>query len=95
MFALDLIHINHLHILMISIIYFQSLIDICLAYSNKWRFNSAIAKSKCMISGANFFCRQPLLYMGSQHMEISTESDVLGIIFTKDGKIEKHVHKII
>ena len=37
----------------------QSLIDICLAYSKKWRFNFGIAKSKCMISGADLFCRQP------------------------------------
>ena len=73
----------------------QSLIDICFAYSNKWRFNFGIAKSKCMISGADLFCRQPSWYLGSQRMEISTELDVLGIIFTNNGKSEKHVHKII
>ena len=28
-------------------------------------------------------------------MDNSTELDVLGIIFTNDGKSEKHVHKII
>ena len=48
-----------------------------------------------MISGADLFCRQPSWYLGSQRMEISTELDVLGIIFTNDGKSEKHVHKRI
>ena len=73
----------------------QSLIDICLAYSKKWRFNFGIAKSKCMISGADLFCRQPSWYLGSQRMEISTELDVLGIIFDNDGESEKHVNKRI
>ena len=48
-----------------------------------------------MISGADLFCRQPSWYLGSQRMEISTELDVLGIIFTNDGKSEKHVNKRI
>ena len=48
-----------------------------------------------MISGADLFCRKPSWYLGSQRMEISTELDVLGIIFTNDGKSEKHVHKRI
>ena len=70
----------------------HSLIDICLAYSKKWRFNFGIAKSKCMISGADLFCRQPSWYLGYQRMENSTELDVLGIIFTNNGKSEKHVN---
>ena len=64
----------------------QPLIAICLEYSNKWRFDFGIAKSKCMISGADLFCRQPSWYLGFQRMETSTELDVLGIIFTNDGK---------
>ena len=58
-------------------------------------FNFGIAKSKCMISGANLFCRQPSWHLGSQRMDDSTELYVLGIIFTNDGKSEKHVHKRI
>ena len=71
----------------------QTLINICLAYSNKWRVNFGIVKSKCMISGADLFCRKPSWYLGSQRMGISTELDVLCIIFTNDGKSEKHVIK--
>ena len=48
-----------------------------------------------MIFGADLFCRQPSWYLGSQRMEISTKLDVLGIIFTNDGKSGKHVHKRI
>ena len=73
----------------------QSLIDICLAYSKKWQFNFGIAKSKCMISGADLLCRQPSWYLGSQRMDNSTEINVLGIIFTDGGKSEKHVNKRI
>ena len=61
----------------------QSLIDSCLAYSKKWRFNFGIAKFKCMISGADLFCRQPSWYLGSQRMENSIELDVLGIIYQR------------
>ena len=94
-------YMNHLHMLVMSIYLvpqlggLQSLIDICLAYSKKWLFNFGIAKSKCMISGANLFCCQPSWHLGSQRMHNSSELDVLCIIFFNDGNSEKHVHKRI
>ena len=41
------------------------------------------------------FCRQPSWYLSSQRMKNSTELDVLGFIFTNDGKSKNHVNKRI
>ena len=37
----------------------QGLIDICIEYAVKWRFNFGISKSKCMVAGHSLFKAEP------------------------------------
>ena len=70
----------------------QKLIDKCYLYSNKWRFNFGIKKTKCMVFGKNKFSKYPEWFLGSQRICVSESLEILGTVFTGDYKHDDHVN---
>ena len=70
----------------------QNLIDKCYMYSNKWRFNFGIKKTKCMVIGKSKFSKYPEWYLGSQRICVSESLEILGTVFTGDYKHDDHVN---
>ena len=73
----------------------QHLINICVQYSVRWRFNLNQEKSKCMIVGKSPFIYEPHWYMDSNELCIVDKLEILGNIFNSKGSGVDHVNKRI
>lgn len=73
----------------------QSLISYCAAYSQKWRFNYNITKSKCMTSGPKLLKEDPVFYLNNHPLENVESLEILGCSFTSQSKASTHVDKRI
>ena len=62
----------------------QELINICMEYSQLWRFNFGISKSKCMVARKNSKCfvTDPVWNLGSTPMDTVSSLDILGVHLT-------------
>ena len=72
----------------------QELINICMEYSQLWRFNFGISKSKCMVAGKNSKCfvTDPVWHLGSTPMDTVSSLDILGVTFNSTHKYDNHVN---
>ena len=73
----------------------QKLIDICYDYSKKWRFNFGIKKTKCMIVGKSIIQREPEWYLGHSQILVDNKLEILGTVFSCDGKYNEHINSRI
>ena len=75
----------------------QLLINICVQYSVRWRFNFNQEKSKCMIVGKSPFIYEPHWHMDSNELCCVDQLEILGTcnIFNSKGSGADHVNKRI
>ena len=73
----------------------QSLIDICVAYSRRWRFKFGIAKSKCMVTGAYPFSQNPRWRLGDEYLCNVDKLDILGNTNNCSGNSSSHIENRI
>ncbi len=73
----------------------QKLIDICVQYSLRWRFNFNQKKSKCMIVGKCPFICEPHWYMKDNELCNVDKLEILGNIFNTNGSCIDHVNNRI
>ena len=69
----------------------QTLLDICAAYSEKWRFNFGILKTKCIVIGKSMFQMTPTFMLNDNAVEQVDSINVLGVPYDSDLKYQKHV----
>ena len=67
------------------------MIDICVKYSNAWRFKFGINTTKCLTIGNNVFLCEPHWSLGHVTIENTDILNILGTVFSNDGKSVKHV----
>ena len=68
----------------------QLLIDRCMDYSMRWRFNFGIKKSNCMVHGKDLLTSSPEWFLGDIKLPVTEVQETLGTTFSKDGFV-KHV----
>ena len=73
----------------------QNLIDICVAYSRRWRFKFGIAKSKCMVTGAYPLSQNPRWRLGDEYLCSVDKLDILGNTYNCNGNSSSHVENRI
>lgn len=73
----------------------QSLIDMCVEYSSKWRFEFGIAKTWCTTFGHADFVSNHNWTLGPAVIENSDTIDILGVRFRSDLKSVSHVEQRI
>ena len=69
----------------------QCLVNICYAYSLKWRFKFGENKSLFFIAGNNNVARNPQIVLGTVPLKLVDHIDVLGKVFTSNAKSTKHI----
>ena len=69
----------------------QSLIDICYAYSQRWRFEFGLPKSKCLVVGTKHVVRNPVLTLGKNRLSCSAKIEVLGKFYNEKGSAFDHI----
>ncbi len=69
----------------------QKLVDICYAYSIKWRFAFGTVKSKCIVVGNRACTDMPRIYLGDNVLKCVESINVLGRTFTRDGLSTSHI----
>lgn len=69
----------------------QKLVDICFHYSRKWRFVFGIKKTKFFISGYKRLVINPILRLGDVQIPLTDSFEVLGKVFTQDGRSASHI----
>ena len=71
----------------------QELIDTCFNYSENWRFNFGIRKSKCLIPRycAEMFENDQTLYLGGCPIQNAESIDILGVTFSIKSDFNQHV----
>ncbi len=69
----------------------QQLIDICVDYSDEWRFLFNAKKSTCTIIGIPNLCETPIWKLRDQPMPIVDRVTILGTVFHASGKSDHHV----
>ena len=71
----------------------QCLIDKCTLYSQKWRFNFNLSKTKCMVTGKTILKGDTVWFLNGQPIENVSKLDILGCSFSSNGKASLHVDK--
>lgn len=69
----------------------QKLVDICFRYSRKWRFVFGIKKTKFFIAGYKRLLINPILKLGDVKIPLTDSIEVLGKVFTQDGRSASHI----
>ena len=69
----------------------QKLVDICYLYSVKWRFSFGIKKTKFFIAGYQNVAINPCLKLGQVPISVTDTLEVLGKIYTRDGRSSTHI----
>ena len=61
----------------------QNLIDVCVAYSKRWRFKFAVEKSKCVIVGKCSLYQNPKWRFGDKRLCNEESLNILGNVFNR------------
>ena len=69
----------------------QNLIDVCVAYSKRWRFKFGVEKSKCMIVGKFSLYQDPKWRLGDKCLCNEESLNILGNVFNRGGNNASHV----
>jgi len=69
----------------------QQLINICYKYSQLWRFEYGIKKTKCLTVGTVNAVAVPQLKLGSQTISNVNNAEILGFTFNKHGTAMDHI----
>lgn len=71
----------------------QHLIDICVAYSEKYRFKFGLKRSKCVVIGKHPLITLPTWKLGMQSLVTDSDAEILGVTFEDSLTYSKHVQK--
>jgi len=69
----------------------QEMIDICVRYSEKWRFKYSKTKSCCMITSSDSMRQLPSWTMKDTQLPNKPQLDILGIIYSQDRSPSKYL----
>ena len=69
----------------------QNLIDVCVAYSKRWRFKFGVEKWKCMIVGKCSLYQDPKWRLGDKCLCNEESLNILGNVFNRGGNNASHV----
>ena len=69
----------------------QNLIDVCDAYSKRWKFKFGVEKSKCMIVGKCPLYQDPKWRLGDKCLCNEESLNILGNVFNQGGNNASHV----
>ena len=69
----------------------QNLIDVCVAYSKRWRFKFWVEKSKCMIVGKCSLYQDQTWRLGDKCLCNEESLNILGNVFNRGGNNASHV----
>ena len=69
----------------------QNLIDVCVAYSKRWKFKLEFEKSKCMIVGKCSLYQDPKWRRGDKCLCNEESLNILGNVFNRGGNNASHV----
>ena len=69
----------------------QNLIDVCVAYSKRWKFKFGVEKSKCMIVGKCLLYQDPKWRLGDKCLCNEESLNILGSVFNRNGNNASHI----